>query len=56
MGWVATINSIGHSLYLMTGVPTVDVDDEINATGALLVTCVPSVGFVSSIVAHYLVE
>ncbi len=56
MGWVATINSIGHSLHLMTGVPTVDVDDEIDATGALLVTCFPSVGFVSSIVAHYLVE
>ena len=56
MGWVATINSIGHSLHLMTGVPTVDVDDGIDATGALLVTCFPSVGFVSSIVAHYLVE
>ena len=34
----------------------VDVDEEVNASGALLVSCFPSVGFVSSIVAHYLVD
>ncbi len=34
----------------------VDVDDGVNASGALLVSCFPSVGFVSSIVAHYLVD
>ena len=34
----------------------VEVDDGLNASGALLVSCFPSVGFVSSIVAHFLVE
>ena len=34
----------------------VEVDEGVNASGALLVSCFPSVGFVSSIVAHYLVD
>lgn len=34
----------------------VAVDEELNAEGALVVTCFPSAGFVSSIVAHYLVD
>jgi len=34
----------------------VDVDEGVNSSGALLVSCFPSVGFVSSIVAHFLVE
>ena len=40
----------------MVGEPTVDVEENLDAAGALLVTCFPSVGFVSSIVAHYLVD
>ena len=36
--------------------PLVEVDDGVNSSGALLVSCFPSVGFVSSIVAHFLVE
>ncbi|MDP7002098.1 MAG: PAC2 family protein [Candidatus Thalassarchaeaceae archaeon] len=36
--------------------PLVEVDAGVNASGALLVSCFPSVGFVSSIVAHYLVD
>ena len=36
--------------------PAVEVDEGVNASGALLVSCFPSVGFVSSIVAHYLVD
>ena len=40
----------------MSGAPVVAVDDELNAEGALVVTCFPSAGFVSSIVAHYLVD
>ena len=40
----------------MTGQPKVEVDPELNATGALVVSCFPSIGFVSSIVAHYLVD
>ena len=34
----------------------VEVDEGVNASGALLVSCFPSVGFVSSIVAPYLVD
>ena len=34
----------------------VEVDEGVNSSGALLVSCFPSVGFVSSIVAHFLVE
>jgi len=40
----------------MVDEPTVDVEENLDASGALLVTCFPSVGFVSSIVAHYLVD
>ena len=40
----------------MQGAPLVEVGDDVNASGALLVSCFPSVGFVSSIVAHFLVE
>ena len=36
--------------------PTIDIGGEVNSSGALLVSCFPSVGFVSSIVAHFLVE
>lgn len=36
--------------------PIVEVDDGVDATGALVVNCFPSVGFVSSIVAHYLID
>ena len=36
--------------------PRVEVDAELNASGALVVSCFPSIGFVSSIVAHYLVD
>ena len=39
----------------MQGAPLVEVGDEVNASGALLVSCFPSVGFVSSIVAHFMV-
>ncbi|MEL0267483.1 MAG: PAC2 family protein [Euryarchaeota archaeon] len=50
------INSISVGLSSMSGVPVVAVDEELNAEGALVVTCFPSAGFVSSIVAHYLVD
>ena len=40
----------------MQGAPLVEVGDDVNASGALLVSCFPSVGFVSSIVAHFMVE
>ncbi|MBJ29592.1 MAG: hypothetical protein CMB61_06020 [Euryarchaeota archaeon] len=40
----------------MTEGPMVEVDEGVNSSGALLVSCFPSVGFVSSIVAHFLVE
>ena len=40
----------------MNGAPVVAVDEGLNAEGALVVTCFPSAGFVSSIVAHYLVD
>ena len=53
---VGTVNSIIVSLSIMVGEPTVDVEENLDAAGALLVTCFPSVGFVSSIVAHYLVD
>ena len=36
--------------------PTIDIGGDVNSSGALLVSCFPSVGFVSSIVAHFLVE
>ena len=36
--------------------PMVEVDADLNAAGALVVSCFPSIGFVSSIVAHYLVD
>ena len=40
----------------MMSQPEVQVDSEIDLTGALVVNCFPSLGFVSSIVAHYLVD
>ena len=40
----------------MMSQPEVQVDAEIDVTGALVVNCFPSLGFVSSIVAHYLVD
>jgi len=40
----------------MTEPPVVEVDADLNAAGALVVSCFPSIGFVSSIVAHYLVD
>tara|TARA_B100000945_G_scaffold281624_2_gene249460 strand:- start:2219 stop:3082 length:864 start_codon:yes stop_codon:yes gene_type:complete len=51
-----TINSISVGYGSMSGAPVVAVDDELNAEDALVVTCFPSAGFVSSIVAHYLVD
>ena len=50
------INSISVGYGSMSGAPVVAVDDELNAEDALVVTCFPSAGFVSSIVAHYLVD
>ena len=50
------INSISVGKSSMSGAPVVAVDEELNAEGALVVTCFPSAGFVSSIVAHYLVD
>ena len=40
----------------MTEAPRVEVDTGLNVSGALVVNCFPSIGFVSSIVAHYLVD
>jgi len=40
----------------MTEPPVVEVDADLNVAGALVVSCFPSIGFVSSIVAHYLVD
>ena len=40
----------------MVDAPKVEVDAELNASGALVISCFPSIGFVSSIVAHYLVD
>ena len=50
------INSISVGNGSMSGAPVVAVDDGLNAEDALVVTCFPSAGFVSSIVAHYLVD
>ena len=50
------INSISVGYGSMSGAPVVAVDDDLNAEGALVVTCFRSAGFVSSIVAHYLVD
>ncbi len=36
--------------------PAIEVDEGVNASGARLVSCFPSVGFVSAIIAHYLVD
>ena len=36
--------------------PVIDIDEETNASGPLVINCFPSVGFVSSIVAHFLVD
>tara|TARA_Y100001970_G_scaffold293768_1_gene442998 strand:+ start:13148 stop:13957 length:810 start_codon:yes stop_codon:yes gene_type:complete len=40
----------------MSGTPVIGVDESLNAEEALVVTCFPSAGFVSSIVAHFLVD
>ena len=53
---VTTVNSIVAALPHMTEGPRVEVDPGLNASGALVVSCFPSIGFVSSIVAHYLVD
>ena len=52
----ATVNSDLVSLRNMKDAPVVEVDDDVDAAGALVVNCFPSVGFVSSIVAHYLID
>ena len=52
----ATVNSDLVSLRNMKDAPIVEVDDDVNAAGALVINCFPSVGFVSSIVAHYLID
>ena len=53
---MTTVNSIVVALDHMTEGPRVEVDSGLNASGALVVSCFPSIGFVSSIVAHYLVD
>ena len=53
---VTTVNSIVVALAHMAEAPRVEVDPGLNASGALVVSCFPSIGFVSSIVAHYLVD
>ncbi len=53
---MTTVNSIVAALAHMTEGPRVEVDSGMNASGALVVSCFPSIGFVSSIVAHYLVD
>ena len=53
---MTTVNSIVVALAHMTEGPRVEVDSGMNASGALVVSCFPSIGFVSSIVAHYLVD
>ena len=53
---MTTGNSIVVALAHMTEAPRVEVDPGLNASGALVVSCFPSIGFVSSIVAHYLVD
>lgn len=53
---MTTVNSIVVALAHMTEAPRVEVDPGLNASGALVVSCFPSIGFVSSIVAHYLVD
>ena len=53
---MTTVNSIVAALPHMTEGPRVEVDSGLNASGALVVNCFPSIGFVSSIVAHYLVD
>jgi uncharacterized protein len=52
----ATVNSDLVSLRNMKDAPIVEIDDDVDAAGALVVNCFPSVGFVSSIVAHYLID
>ena len=53
---MTTVNSIVVALAHMTEAPRVEVDPGLNASGALVVSCFPSIGFVSSIVAHYVVD
>ena len=53
---MTTVNSIVVALAHMAEGPRVEVDSGLNASGALVVSCFPSIGFVSSIVAHYLVD
>ena len=53
---MTTVNSIVVALAHMTEAPRVEVESGLNVSGALVVSCFPSIGFVSSIVAHYLVD
>ena len=53
---MTTVNSIVVALAHMAEGPRVEGDSGLNASGALVVSCFPSIGFVSSIVAHYLVD
>jgi len=50
------INSIDGSGKPMAPEPIVRINPDADIDGALVVSCFPTVGFVSSIVAHYLVE
>lgn len=50
------INSIDGSGVAMTQAPIVRMNPDADIHGGLIVCCFPTVGFVSSIVAHYLVE
>ena len=40
----------------MADLPLVKVDESIDVSGAMVVSCFPTVSMVSNIVAHYLVE
>jgi uncharacterized protein len=51
-----SINATGVNPRPMADLPLVKVDDSIDASGAMVVSCFPTVSMVSNIVAHYLVE
>ena len=40
----------------MANEPILKISNDVDAEGALVVTCFPSVGYVTSIVAHYLID
>jgi uncharacterized protein len=54
--YAPTINAIGYNRSSMSDLPVVKVDEMIDAEGAIVVSCFPTVSMVSNIVAHFLVE